>query len=134
MSKILRASFLVIFLLSLPILVSADYLDQKVKFFIDSSYDAEDRREVVATLREMSFRAYFYVEDDWWNSLSYEERNETKTSLFALGQEFDQKIYPTLTSNFGSEWSPGIDNDNRVTVLIHQMREEAGGYFNYGDE
>ena len=39
-----------------------------------------------------------------------------------------------MTSTFGHEWRPGIDKDSRITILIHPMIKEAGGYFNSGDE
>lgn len=32
------------------------------------------------------------------------------------------------------EWSPGIDNDFKIIILITKMKEEAGGYFNLADE
>ncbi|GAI17077.1 unnamed protein product, partial [marine sediment metagenome] len=62
------------------------------------------------------------------------EHSQINQKIYELSNEFERNIYPTLTSNFGSEWKPGIDNDLRVTVLIHPMKKNAGGYFNSGDE
>jgi len=117
----------------LPVLVRADYTGQRTNFFIDPSYDLEKREETSAILEKTSQRAYFYIDEKWFNSLNYDQRNKIFSSLDSLSFEFDNKIYPTLTSTFGSEAKPGIDKDERITILIHPMNEEAGGYFNSGD-
>jgi len=85
-------------------------------------------------LQKIGPKAYFYVDDDWWKLLDYQKRQEVERALHSLGNEFYYKIYPTLTSHFGYEWKPGIDKDTRLTILIHPMIKEAGGYFNSGDE
>ena len=123
----------IIFLAS-PFFVSADYVQQKNEFFINPSYDLKQRKQIVATLEVISPNIYFYVDSNWWKSLSYDSKVKIKTALQDLGQEFKTKIYPDLTSIFGSEWSPGIDNDKRITVLIFPMKKVAGGYFNSADE
>ena len=120
--------------LILPLVASADTPGQTVKFNIDSSYDLQKRQEVSATLREITNQLYFYIDNDWWDSLNFQERAKIPDALKNLGREFDNKIYPTLTSRFGFEWKPGIDKDEKITVLIHPMVEGAGGYFNNGDE
>lgn len=134
MPKTLKAILVGIVFLSLPVFVSADYIGQRVTFFVDPSYDTEGRNQITATLREINSQAYFYVDNSWWDSLDYTGREELVDSLKSLGQEFEEKIYPVLTSTFGSEWSAGIDNDRRITVLIHSMGGEAKGYFNAADE
>ncbi len=120
--------------LFLPLFVSANYQGQIVKFFVDPTYDLSEREEISATLQKISLKAYFYIEDDWWGSLDYQKKREIDLALGNLGKEFYSKIYFTLTSTFGSEWKPGIDKESRITILIHPMKEEAGGYFNAGDE
>ena len=125
--------FLGLLFLVLPPLVKADYLGQRVSFFIDPSYDLEKREQTSATLQKVSSRAYFYLDEKWWESLNYDQKGKIISSLDSLALEFDNKIYPNLTSTFGSEAKPGIDKDERITILIHPMVEEAGGYFNSGD-
>jgi hypothetical protein len=125
--------FLGLLFFVLPVLVRADYTGQRTNFFIDPSYDLEKREKTSAILEKTSQRAYFYIDENWFNSLNYEQKNKVFSSLDSLSFEFDNKIYPTLTSTFGSEAKPGIDNDERITILIHPMNEEAGGYFNSGD-
>jgi len=131
--KLIFVGSLIIFL-SLPLFVSAYTPGQTVKFNIDSSYDLQKRQEVSATLREITNQLYFYIDNDWWDSLNFQERAKIPDALKDLGREFDNKIYPTLTSRFGFEWKPGIDEDEKITVLVHPMIEGAGGYFNSGDE
>jgi len=104
------------------------------RFYINSSYDISGRKEITATLQRVSNQLYFYTDDTFWGNLSSEEKNKTNIELYNLADEFERKIYPILTYNFGSEWRPGIDNDEHITVLIHPMKMNRGGYFNSGDE
>jgi len=113
--------------------VQAISLGDSRSFNVDSSYDATNREHITAELKEITRYAYFYCDKDWWDDLDYEQRTKVGKSLNLLDREFDNKIYPTLTEVFGSEWKPGIDKNSHITVLIHPMKEEAGGYFNPGD-
>jgi len=126
-----------IFLISLIIFggiafgVEADTVGEKNNFYIDSEYDSSGRTELKAVLVKVTSKAYFYVDENWWN---FVPQNEIYQNLGELEQEFEENIYPTLTSVFGSEWNPGIDKDSRITVLIHPMGKRAGGYFRSNDE
>jgi len=122
------------FFLFLPLFVSAHYQGQIVKFFIDPSYDSLQKEEIPAVLVKISSKLLFYIDDNWWGDQNPFQQDEIKRSLDALTTEFEGKMYSSLTTNFGNEWRPGIDKENRVTILIHPMKEEAGGYFNNGDE
>lgn len=117
-----------------PVFVFADNEGQTKLFFVDSSYDLKNREQASVTLKKISQNGYFYVEEDWYQSLTEKEREITNQNLENLSQEFDKVIYPQLTSFFGQEWKPGIDNDERVTILFHQMKEKVAGYFNNGNE
>jgi hypothetical protein len=136
MSKNLQKSLLIILFLTtfLPGFVFADTFGQKVNFSIDSDYDALQRESISATLRHVGLKSYFYIEDEWWKNLRNEEKKIVYQNIADLAQEFDTKIYPTLTSIYGSEWKPGIDGDARITILFHQMKEEVGGYNRNIDE
>lgn len=114
--------------------VSADTSVQKVDFFIDKNYDLSQREKISATLQRISAKVYFYFDNDWWQKLDSQEKERINNVLLDLGNEFSNKIYPTLTFLFGSEPKPGIDNDERITILFHQMKEGVGGYFNNGNE
>jgi len=124
---------LLIFFLLFPFLVSAHILGEELNFNISSSYDLEKREETTAILEKITNQIYFYLDKNWWQGLSETKKREIDKNLYNLSTEFEYKIYPTLTSTFGSEPKPGIDNDERITVLIHPMKKEAGGYFNSGD-
>lgn len=106
------------------------YLD----FNIDSSYDAGGRSEVTTALVKTTAKIYFYIEKNWWDLQNSDKKDEVLDSLDLLSQEFESNIYPKLTSAFGSEWRPGIDGEERITVLFHSMKQDVGGYFRSVDE
>ncbi len=54
------------------------------------------------------------------------------TKLAQSAQLFETSIYPTDHANFGTEWTPGIDRDPRLTVLVGPL-PGAGGYFSAED-
>ncbi len=103
-------------------------------FNIDSSYDLYGKSEISTYLIRATDSLYFYVEKSWWDSRSPQEQNNIRIVLFDLGEEFKNKIYPVLASNFGQEWKPGIDGEQRITVLVHQMKTGRAGYFRISDE
>jgi len=126
--------FLVLIFLFLPFFTQALTIGQKVKFFIDSSYDSLGREEVSATLKRIGLNSYFFVDDDWFEKLDFSQKGKVEEAIYSLDNEFSNKIYSVLTSNYGSEWKPGIDGEERIYILIHPMKKGAGGYFNNGDE
>jgi len=130
MKKLIFIVSLILFL-AIGIGVNADTVGEKRNFYIESDYDLSEREELTANLIKITPELYFYVDERWWN---FSPQNEIYQALSDLGEEFENKIYPTLTSTFDSEWKPGIDEDARITVLIHPMIEEAGGYFRSNDE
>ena len=134
MSKNLRTIFIGIIFFALPFFVFADSLGDSNDFFINSGYDLSDRGQITATLERVSSELYFYIDNEWWNQLNKSSQGEIKKAIKSLGYEFRDKIYPTLTDTYGTEWKPGIDKDEHITVLIHQMKGKVGGYFNSGDE
>ncbi len=132
-----KTLFIVVFLTLgfLPFFVQAqNSLGQSALFNINSTHDLQQRSELTAVLERISPTAYWYLDEGWWTDLGPEEKAEINQSLDSLILEFEDKIYPTLTRTFGSEWTPGIDKDTRITVLIHPMKKESGGYFNSADE
>ena len=108
-------------------------LNEEVNFFVDSKYDALNRNQLDATLREIGGHAYFYVDNKYYSTLNGTYKNGLREELEILADEFDNVIYPKLRAVFGSEWNPGIDNDDRITVLVSQLINNAGGYINTYD-
>jgi len=128
--NLLKSIIVVSFLLVLvPVAVSAQQ-----KFFVDSTYDFYGREIIFASLKKTFPNAYFFVDDDFFNSLERNSQNQILDNLEQLGSEFTLKIYPQLTGFWGQEPKPGIDGDEKITILFHPMREKVGGYFNSGDE
>lgn len=109
-------------------------LGENQVFSVDASYDINDRAQIKATLRQVGDHALYYAADDWWLSLGPVEAENANAAILNLSDEFDKTIYPRLTQVFGSEWSPGIDNDLRITILITKIKKGTGGYFNSIDE
>ena len=55
--------------------------------------------------------------------------------LKRLADTFETKIYPTDREFFGSEWSPGIDDDVHLYVLYARgLGTSIAGYFSSADE
>jgi len=126
--------FIFLFIFIFPFFSLADEYGEKRVFYIDSEYDLYGRNKTYAILIKVSKQGYFYVENDWWEELENTEKEKIAKIVSDLAKEFDTKIYPILTSTLGSEWKPGIDNDEKITILLHRMRGEIGGYFREADE
>jgi peptidoglycan hydrolase-like protein with peptidoglycan-binding domain len=122
-------SLLCIYTIALP--VKADTLGQRQLFNVSPSYDTTKRQQVSAVLVKATTHLYFYVDEDWWNFTS---QSDITRVLSDLGSEFDNRIYPTLSNTFGSERNPVIDKDGMITVLIHPMVKDAGGYVRSNDQ
>jgi hypothetical protein len=114
--------------------VSAANLGDNDSFFVDSTYDFNNRTSISATLMRISDNAYFYMEDEYWDSLSLNEKNVNLDYLNRIIENFDDYTYPSLRYIFGSEWKPGIDEDDRMTIVFTRLKPNAGGYFNSKDE
>ncbi|MEK7658882.1 MAG: peptidoglycan-binding domain-containing protein [Patescibacteria group bacterium] len=114
--------------------VMAATFSEVVNFNIDENFDVSDRQQITTILIKTAPNLYFYVEKSWWDFQVQGKQNEILLRLDILSTEFQDKIYPTLTSVFGNEWKPGVDGDSRITVLFHSMKEGSGGYFRSADE
>lgn len=133
MRKLFRVIIFFSFFLGSVFALEAHAQAESQSFFVDNSYDLFGRKEIEATLVRTDSRLYLYVEKSWWDSRSSQEQNDLRIALAELGLEFQNHIYPVIISTFGLEPKPGIDKDERMTILIHQMGGEAGGYFRSGD-
>lgn len=70
--------------------------------------------QVRAQLRHIGEHCYIYVQE------GHELSDETAQRL---AYQFDENIYPTSHDYFGSEPSPGIDWDPRVTLLLMDIQD-----------
>lgn len=98
--------------------------DQK-NFWVTNS-DTNETSQRLATLRYAGEIVYFWIE----NGVSFDQ-NE----LEALATAFEDEMYPINRNFFGSEWSPGIDNDPHIYILYTTgMGFNVAGYFSSADE
>jgi len=102
LQKLISFSFLA-FLIMVPFSVKAETSSQK--FNIDPIYNSENSQQyqVSASLKNSFYRLDFYVEDNFLSSKDWTERNEMNNIFSNLSSEFEAKIYPQLTNNFGTE-------------------------------
>jgi len=132
--KVFFLSVFFLFLVAGAQIAKAANVSDLVTFYVDKNFDATARSQVTATLIKTTNRLYFYVEKSWWDAQLLTKQNEVLASLDRLSFEFDNRIYPVLTSVFGFEWWPGVDNDSRITVLFEAMNNSESGYFRTTDE
>ncbi len=97
----------------------------KQKFWINNS-DTQKNFQVDCTLRYITPHSYFWLEDGV---------DANDSDIKALMDTFENKIYPTDREFFGSEWTPGVDNDPHIYVLyVRGVGQSTGGYFSTPDE
>ncbi|MBM4421160.1 MAG: hypothetical protein FJ034_06185 [Chloroflexi bacterium] len=90
-------------------------------------YNFADKRNVRvrATLRLVTEHAKWWVADGV---------NVDVAGLRSTADVFETRIYPTNRRFYGSEWSPGIDADPRVSVLFAAIPGAAAGYYSITDQ
>ena len=136
--KLFRFKILVIVALLMPFFVfsdvRADTIGQTQIFNVNSKYDQFSRTSLGATLRNVSNHAYFYVEDRYWDNLNPNQKTFLNNNINALGQEFDDNIYPKETQLWGAEPNPGIDNDSNITIVLEDLISGNGGYFDSSNQ
>jgi len=81
-----------------------------VKNFIDNKYYEKE-----ATLVIKGENCYLFVE----NGIVL-----TENQIAKVFYEFESNIYPTVRYYFGTEWSPGIDGDTKIFILITDIKDK----------
>ena len=82
--------------------------------------------QVKTTLQYLTPHAYFWVQD----GVSFDKADAKK-----LVDAFENKMYPTDREFFGSEWTPGVDNDVHISmVYAGGIGASTAGYFSSPDE
>ena len=99
---------------------------------IDNFFIHIPEMEVKATCVAISEHLYVYVENSVRDLFSDAE-------AVSVASEFDTRIYPKVRQWMGTEWKPGLDRDNRITLLMHDVGMNAsgrdyGGYFSPADQ
>ena len=101
-----------------------DYAPGERETFWAFNNDTNQPYQLTAKLGCERDHLYFWIGED----VRYKE-NE----LNALCDAFELKIYPTNREFFGSEWSPGVDNDPHIYILFAKGMGSVGGYFSSSD-
>ena len=89
-------------------------------FWLTNTDNAQSFK-IKATLQYSTEHAYFWVED----GVKYDQAEAQQ-----LVDTFETKIYPTDREFFGSEWSPGVDNDPHIYIVYGRgIGATTAGYF-----
>lgn len=111
--------------LTLPAPVSPLTIGTRENFWVTNT-DNNNTFQVSASLQYVTDHVYFWTED----GVDY-----NKTELKNLCETFEKKIYPTDRAFFGSEWTPGVDNDPHLYILYgSNLGTSLAGYFSSFDE
>ena len=127
--------FFALFLLGLGFSPAFGVLAQSAPttFFVESDFDVLNRSEITASPVGVFEHSRIYVETEYFGQLSAANQVAFTTAVNAAAQQFDTLTYPGLRDLFGSEPRPGIDNDDRLSILFTPMVQDFGGYVNTGD-
>ena len=130
--KLFKLFFVAGFFLFLSV-QTAGAQSNEASFYIERDFDVSGRSKIEAVQVKESSILHFYIEKSWWESQSHAKKDELLKSLDDLSVEFQNKIYPTLTSIFGYERNPGIDGDSKITILFHPVKGVEVGYVRTSD-
>jgi immune inhibitor A len=92
--------------------------------FTLTDLDTAQQYRITASVRAITAHAYFFVQD---NSVY------SSDPLGQITADFENIVWPTITSAFGEPWTPGIDSDPRIPVL-NAILTGAAGYVSSEDE
>jgi len=94
--------------------------------FWTTNVDTVTNFQVTATLKYITPHVFFWIE----NGANYNDGDLKK-----LADTFENSIYPTDREFFGSEWTPGIDDDPHIYILyVRGTGASNAGYFSSPDE
>ena len=100
-------------------------LGSEQEFWVSNIVTNENYR-INAKLQYITDHAYFWVQDGI--SFEYDDIQQ-------LMETFENEIYDRTREFFGSEWSPGIDNDPHIFILyVSGLGGNLAGYFSSADE
>ena len=91
-----------------------------------TNVDTNESFQVNVTLQYVTPHVYFWVE----NGIKYDA-----DELALLVETFESEIYPRDREFFGSEWTPGVDNDPHLYIIFAKgLGSGLAGYFSSADE
>jgi immune inhibitor A len=105
---------------------SPDYEVGAERVFHVSNVDTDEQFDVTAILEYKTEHIYMWVE---------EGRRFSRRELEAAADLFEESTYTTNRTFFGSEWSPGVDNDPHLSILhAGGLGNSIAGYYSSADE
>jgi immune inhibitor A len=105
---------------------SPDYSVGAHRIFRASNVDTDVQFDVDAILEYKTEHVYMWVE---------EGVRFNRDDLKAAAELFEEHTYPTDRTFFGSEWSPGVDNDPHLSILhARNLGDTVAGYYSSRDE
>lgn len=100
-------------------------LGDKEVFWV-SNIDAKVNYTTTATLSYLTPHLYLWVEE----GSSFDQ-----DALERSAERFESQTYPTNREFFGSEWTPGVDNDPHIHILqASGLGSSVAGYYSSADE
>jgi immune inhibitor A len=110
---------------TIPAPASPYQVGDRRTFWIMNS-DTTENFQVDTSLRYITPHSYFWLQD----GIKADDKD-----ISDLMTAFEDKIYPTDRQFFGSEWTPGVDNDPHIYVLyVRGVGASTGGYYSTPDE
>ncbi len=107
-------------------LPSGPFKEGDTQSFWLTNTDNAQSFQAQATLRYVTDHAYFWVED----GVKYNQADAKK-----MMDTFETKIYPTNREFFGSEWTPGVDEDPHIYVVYARgIGSNTAGYFSSSNQ
>jgi immune inhibitor A len=105
---------------------SPDYAVGTRRLFYASNVDTDEQFDIYATLEYKTEHVYMWVE---------EGVGVDRDDLVAAAELFEDHTYRTDRTFFGSEWTPGVDNDPHVSILhARGLGNSVAGYYSSADE
>jgi hypothetical protein len=98
----------------------------KLSPFWITNTSTQQKYAIYARLAAVGRHAYFWID----TGVAHQPEHVQQ-----LLDTFDRQIYPRTREIFGSEWSPGVDGDERIHILYASgMGSGVAGYFSSVDE
>lgn len=88
-------------------------------WILDDTSETPRQFQATATLQYITDHTYWWVEDGF---------RVDQEDLHRSAEVFETQTYPTNRAFFGSEWSPGVDNDPRLSIFLGHV-PGVGGYY-----
>jgi immune inhibitor A len=105
---------------------SPDYPVGTRRLFHVSNVDTDERFDIYAILEYKTEHVYMWVEE----GVHFDQDDVAAAAVF-----FEEHTYVTDRAFFGSEWSPGVDNDPHISILhARNLGSWVLGLFGSGDE